>query len=123
MANVAHVGVFSITSYKGLGRRRLLPPEGSAGETISQIIVPGPLQREPSGPCITRMTCINSSTFSAFGFGFCPGLAFGSNPVSDIHRKNLENLNQETVQLGSRGITSVDFTDNAVLLDALGHHF
>lgn len=64
-----------------------------------------------------------SALFQAFGFGFCPGLAFGSNPVSDIHRKNLENLNQETVQLGNREITSVDFTDNAVLLAALGRYF
>lgn len=64
-----------------------------------------------------------SAHFQAFGFGFFPGLAFGSNPVSDIHRKNLENLNQETVQLGNRKITSVDFTDNAVPLAALGRHF
>lgn len=60
MANAAHAGVFSVAAYKSSGRRRLLPPKGSAGETISEITIPGPLQHEQSGPCITRMTAASA---------------------------------------------------------------
>lgn len=59
-----------------------------------------------------RCVCINSNRFSA-ELWVLPRLGFGSNPVSDIHRKNLENLNQETIQFGIHENTSLDFTDNS----------
>lgn len=58
-----------------------------------------------------RCVCINSSRFSAEVW-VLPRLVFGSNPVSDIHRKNPENLNKEMVQFGNREIASLDFADN-----------
>lgn len=57
-----------------------------------------------------RCICINSSRFSAEVW-VLPRLAFGSNPVSDIHRKNPQNLNL-TVQFGKRGIASLDLADS-----------
>lgn len=60
MANAAHAVAFGVAVYKSSGRRRLLALKGSAGETISQITVPDPLQHEQSGPCITRMTAASA---------------------------------------------------------------
>lgn len=88
-------GSFSAYRGSGGGDVSLAPQDGSAGETISQIIAPGPLQREPSGRSVTRMTAASATkkkkkekkpAFSA-GVWARPRLAPGSNPVSDIHEK------------------------------------
>lgn len=52
-----------------------------------------------------------------------PKLAFASNPACDIHRKNLENLNQDTVQFGNGKMAFLIFADNEVLLTALDCDF